>query len=126
MHIGLSDLVNRSLLTYFLDDTINPFGGFFSSLMVSWLLNFNYCYSMSIPVGQLTVEQAHKEFNSLVDKKAVKYEPFDSREIGAVGIPAFNAKSAGLASLFAHMSLLYQRLNLPMPPRTGELLNPQD
>ena len=29
---------------------------------------------MSIHVSQLTVEQAHKEFNSLADKIAAKYE----------------------------------------------------
>ena len=29
---------------------------------------------MSIPVSQLTVEQAHKEFSSLADKIAAKYE----------------------------------------------------
>ena len=65
---------------------------------------------MSIPVNQLTVEQAHKEFNSLADKTAAKYEQLDSSEFGAVDTPVFNAKSAKLASLFACMSQLCQRL----------------
>ena len=47
---------------------------------------------MSIHVSQLTVEQAHKEFNSLEDKIAAKYEQLDFSEFGAVGTPGFNAK----------------------------------
>ena len=70
---------------------------------------------MSVPVSHLTVEEAHKEFNSLVDRIAAKYEQLDSREFGAVGTPAFNVKSAELAVLFTCMSQLCQRLNLPMP-----------
>ena len=70
---------------------------------------------MSIPLSQLTVEQAHKEFNSLVDKIAAKYEQLDSGEFMAVGTPAFNVKSAELIVLFACMSQLCQRLNLLMP-----------
>ena len=59
---------------------------------------------MSVPVSHLMVEEAHKEFNSLADKIAAKYEQLDSGEFGAVGTPAFNAKSAKLASIFAGMS----------------------
>ena len=70
---------------------------------------------MSTPISQLTVEQAHKEFNSLTDKIAAKYKQLDSGEFGAVGTPGFNAKFAKLTYLFACMSQLYQRLNLPMP-----------
>ena len=66
---------------------------------------------MSIPVSQLKGEQAHKEFNSLTDKIAAKYEQLDSRKLRAVGIIAFNANSTELAVLFAHMSQLCQRLN---------------
>ena len=43
---------------------------------------------MSIPVSQLTIEQAHKQFTSLVDKTAAKYEHLDSGEFGAVGNPS--------------------------------------
>ena len=60
---------------------------------------------MSVPVSHLMVEEAHKEFNSLADKIAAKYEQLDSGEFGAVGTPAFNAKSAKLASLFARTQL---------------------
>ena len=37
---------------------------------------------VSIPVSQLTVEQAHKEFNSLADKIAAKYDQLDSGNLG--------------------------------------------
>ena len=40
---------------------------------------------MSVPVTQLTVEGGHKEFNSLVDRIAAKYEQLDSGKFGAVG-----------------------------------------
>ena len=51
---------------------------------------------MSTLVNQLTVEQAHKEFTSLADKIAAKYEQLDSHEFGAVGNPPFNAMSTEL------------------------------
>ena len=69
---------------------------------------------MSYPVSQLTVEQTHKEFNTLAGKIVAKYEQLDSGEFEAVGTPDFNAKSAELAYFFAHMSQLCHRLNLPM------------
>ena len=50
------------------------------------------------------MEQAHKEFNSLVDNILAKFEQLDIRKFGAVGILTFNAKSAELATLFACMS----------------------
>ena len=77
---------------------------------------------MSVPVSNFTVEEAHKEFNSLADRIAAKYEQLDSGEFGAVGTPAFNAKSTELAVLLACMSQLCQRLNLPMPAQFHRLL----
>ena len=50
----------------------------------------------SVPISHLTVEEAHKEFNSLADKIAAKYEQLDSIKFGAVGTLAFNSKSAEL------------------------------
>ena len=69
-------------------------GASFSSFTVSWLLNFTEyrhvlalllfwaiyitcidCIDiMSTPVYQLTIEQAHKEYNPLVDKIAAKHQ----------------------------------------------------
>ena len=65
---------------------------------------------MSVPLTQLTVEEAHKEFNSLADRIATKYEQLDSSEFWTVGSTAFNTKSAKLAVLFAHMNQLCQAL----------------
>ena len=76
---------------------------------------------MSVSVSHFTVKETHKEFNSLVDKIAAKYEQLDSGKFGVVGTPAFNAKSAKLASLFAYMSQLWARLNLPMPAQFHRL-----
>ena len=76
---------------------------------------------MSTPVTQSTIEEANKEFNSLADKIAAKYEQLHSGEFRAVGTPAFNAKSEELAVLFAYMSHLCQRLNLPMPAQLHRL-----
>ena len=76
---------------------------------------------MSTPVSQLTVEQAHKEFNSLVDKIAAKYEQLDSAKFRIVGTPGFNTKSAELVCLYACMSQLFQRWNLPMPTQLHRL-----
>ena len=59
-----------------------------------------------IPVGQLTVAQAHQEFTKLVDQISAKFVQLDSGEFGAVGTPAFNAKMHELAVLFARMSQL--------------------
>ena len=67
-----------------------------------------------IPVGQLTVAQAH-QFTKLVDQISAKFVQLDSGEFGAVGTPAFDAKMCELAVLFAHMSQLCQRLGLSIP-----------
>ena len=76
---------------------------------------------MSVPVGHLAVEEAHREFDSLVEKIVAKCEQLDSGEFWIVGAPAFNAQSAKLASLFACKSQLWARLNLPMPTQFHRL-----
>ena len=63
----------------------------------------------------MTVHEAHKEYNSLIDQIWAKYELLDSGECGSVGTPAFNAECSELAHLMAHMSELCKHLNLPMP-----------
>ena len=79
----------------------------------------NYCIifrlAMPKPVYLLIVQEAYKEYNSLVNQIWAKYEQLDSGEFVAVGTPAFNAEACELANLFAHMSQLCARLNLPMP-----------
>ena len=70
---------------------------------------------MQKPVYLLTVQEAHKEYNSLTDQIRAKYEQLDSGGYGAVGTPAFNAEACELANLLAHVSQLCQKLNLSPP-----------
>ena len=70
---------------------------------------------MPKPVYLLTVHEAHKEYNSLIDQIRAKYELLDSGECGSVGTPAFDAECSELAHLMARMSELCKHLNLPMP-----------
>ena len=70
---------------------------------------------MPKPVSLMTVHEAHKEYNSLIDQIRAKYELLDSGECGSVGTPAFNAECSELAHLIARMCELYKHLNLPMP-----------
>ena len=67
------------------------------------------------PVYLLTIQDTHKEYNSLMDQIWAKYEQLYSGESGAVCTPAFNAEACELANLLAHVSQLCQRLNLPTP-----------
>ena len=70
---------------------------------------------MPKPVYLLTVQRAHRGYNSLTDQIPAKYEQLDSGEYGTVGNPAFNAEACQLANLLAHVSQLCQKLNLPIP-----------
>ena len=70
---------------------------------------------MPKPVYLMTVQEAHKEYNSLTDKIRAKYEQLDSGEFGSPGTPAFDAEACELAHLLAHVSKLCQKLNLPPP-----------
>ena len=70
---------------------------------------------MQKPDYLLTVHKAHKQYNSLTDQIQAKYEQLDSGKYGAVGTPAFNAEVCELVNLLAHVSQLYQKLNLLTP-----------
>ena len=70
---------------------------------------------MPKPVYLLTVEEAHKEYNSLTDQIWAKYEQLDSGKYGAVGTPAFNAEAFESANLLARVSQLCWKLNLLTP-----------
>ena len=63
---------------------------------------------MPKPVFLMTVQEAHKEYNSLTDQIRAKYEQLDSGEYGAVGTLAFNAEACQLANLLARVSQLFQ------------------
>ena len=77
---------------------------------------------MPKPVYLLNVQEAHKEYNFLMDQIWAKYEQIDSGGFGAVGTPAFNAKVCELANLLACMSQLCQKLNLPSPKELYRLM----
>ena len=64
-------------------------------------------------VPLMTVQEAHKEYNSLTDQIRAKYEQLDSGKYGAVGSLAFNVEACELANLFTHVSQLCQKPNLP-------------
>ena len=66
----------------------------------------------------LTVQEAHKEYNSLMVQIRAKYEQLDSGEYRVAGTPAFNAEACEaceLADLLSHVSQLCQKLSLPPP-----------
>ena len=60
----------------------------------------------------MTLQEAHKEYNSLTDQIRVKYKQLDSGEFGTVDTPAFKAEACELANLLARVSQLCQKLNL--------------
>ena len=61
---------------------------------------------MPKPVYLLTVQEAHKEYNSLMGQIWAKYEQLDLGKFGTVGTPVFNAEACELANLLAHVSQL--------------------
>ena len=64
----------------------------------------------------LTVQESHKEYNSLMDQIRAKYKQLDSGEYEAVDTPAFNTKACELENLLARVSQLCQKLKL-LPPK---------
>ena len=70
---------------------------------------------MPKPVFLMTVQEAHKEYNSLTDQIRAKYEQLDSGEFGSPGTPAFDAEACELANLLARVSQLCTKLNLSTP-----------
>ena len=70
---------------------------------------------MATPVGNLTVNEAHAEFSELVDQITTIDEKLQSSEFGEATSGPFIVKVQEVASLFARISQLCQRLNIPMP-----------
>ena len=70
--------------------------------------------AMPKPVYLLTVQEVHKEHNSLTDQIWAKYEQLDSGEYGSVDTPVFKAEACELANLLARVSQLCQKLNLSL------------
>ena len=63
----------------------------------------------------MTVQEAHKEYNSLTDQIRAKYEQLNSGEFGSPGTAAFDAEAFELANLLACVNQLCTKLNLPTP-----------
>ena len=61
---------------------------------------------MPKPVFLMTVQEAHKEYNSLTDQIRAKYEQLDSCEFGSPGTPTFDAEACELANLLPRVSQL--------------------
>ena len=70
---------------------------------------------MPKPVYLMTVCEAHKEYNSIIDQIRAKYELLDSGECGDIETPLFKAESCELSHLMARMSNLCKHLKLPVP-----------
>ena len=70
---------------------------------------------MPKPVYLLTVQESHKEYNSLTDQIWTKYKQLDLGEYGPVDTPAFKAEARELVNLLAHVSQLCQKVNLLTP-----------
>ena len=70
---------------------------------------------MPKPVFLMTVQEANKEYNFLMDQIRAKYKQLDSGEFGSPGTPAFDAEACKLANLLAHVSQLCTKLYLPTP-----------
>ena len=72
---------------------------------------------MATLVSQPTSRQAHDEFCKLTDLIATKNEELMSGEFSEAGGSKFLAKILELAPIYAHMSQLCKRLNLPWPTK---------
>ena len=64
---------------------------------------------MPKPVYLMTVQEAHKEYSSLMDQIRAKYEQLDSGEFGSPDTLAFDAEACELAHLLAHVSKLCRK-----------------
>ena len=62
---------------------------------------------MPKPVFLMTVQEVHKEYNSLMDQIRAKYEQLDSDEFGTVDTQAFKAEACESANLLAHVTVAY-------------------
>ena len=70
---------------------------------------------MATPVNNLTRDQAHAEFSKLTEAIATKHEELLSGEYGEATGDKFKDKVQELSPLYARMSQLCKRLNLPWP-----------
>ena len=72
---------------------------------------------MATPVNELTVQEAHAEFGKLIDRIAAIDEKLVSGECGGATSETFVSKIHQLAPLYARISQLCQKLNIPWPQK---------
>ena len=70
----------------------------------------------------MTVQDAHKEYSSLMDQIRAKYEQLDSGEFGSPGTPASDAEACELADLLAGVRQLLSETEPAATPK--ELYRP--
>ena len=70
---------------------------------------------MPKPVYLMTVQEGSQGVQLLDRSNQGKYEQLDSGEYGTVDTPTFKAEACELVNLLAHVSQLFQKLNLPTP-----------
>ena len=76
---------------------------------------------MATLVGNLTVNEADTEFSKLIDQITAIDEKLKLGKFGEATSAPFIAKVQELASLFARISQLCQRLNIPMPKQLWQM-----
>ena len=63
----------------------------------------------------MTVHEAHKEYNSIIDQIRTKYELLDSGKCGDIDTPLFKAELCELSDLCNHLKLPVPK-DLHKPP----------
>ena len=72
---------------------------------------------MATPVSNITVLEAHNEFQKLTDLIAAKHEELMSGKFGKAGGDKFVDKIRELSPLYARISQLCKKLNIPWPKK---------
>ena len=72
---------------------------------------------MATPVDQLTVQEAHAEFDKDMSHIAAIDEKLVSGNAGDADSETFSKKIKELAPLYAQISQLCKRLNIPWPSK---------
>ena len=72
---------------------------------------------MATPVDQLTVQEAHAEFDKVMSRIAAIGEKLVSGNAGDADCEIFSEKIKELAPLYARITQLCKKLNIPWPSK---------
>ena len=103
--LGASFLVSWAVGSFIQDRCVASFDPFDIQNTLK-LLN------QSCQIFLMTVQEAHKEYNSLTDQIWAKYEQLDSGEFGTVDTPAFKAEACELANLLACVCCILGQIDI--------------